>query len=350
MPNPPRASEPDQPLRVLLDVPKSSWPGNPYVELLVNHIPADIEVLGYRHELALEGDYDVVHLHWPEHRLAGPDEAERKRKRELYRSWMRRLRDGGIPVVRTRHNRAPHDRKVLVDRRLLRRFKPLVRGQVWLTESSMAEAGVTPSPTEAVIPHGDFKPWIASVRPDVDTSRTPSGRIRLASFGTLKPYKNLEEAIAAVAASDAFSLTIAGNGRDPGYVASLTALADAADNVEVHDGHLPDDELLDLILGSDAVVAAYKNFYNSSVAFLALSLDRPVIVPDGPMTRELRDEFGAEWIGLYDGPLTPEGLRQAWLTVAGHEGTPTWSPQRAWPTIGQAHADLYRQVANRPAF
>jgi beta-1,4-mannosyltransferase len=343
----PQPSAPGKPLRVLLDVPKSSWPGNPYVELLVEHIPGDIEILGYRQEVALEGDYDVVHLHWPEHRLAGPDLRERLRKRRIYRRWMRRLREHQIPVVRTRHNRTPHDRKGAVDRRLLEKIKPLIRGQVWLTPSSMAEADVGPSPNEVVIPHGDFRPWIATVRPDVDTSRTASGRIRLASFGALKPYKNLEGVIAVVRDSDDFSLTVAGNGRDPGYVASLTSLARDADNVEVHDGHLPDNELIDLVLGSDAVVAAYKDFYNSSVTFLALSLDRPVIVPDGPMTRELRDEFGAEWVGLYEGPLTPDGLRQAWQAIAGHEGSPTWSPQRAWPTIGRAHADLYRQVADR---
>lgn len=332
---------------MLLDVPKGSWPGNPYVDLLINHLPADIEVLGYRQETALEGEYDVVHLHWPEHRLSGHNLRERMRKRRIFLQWMRRLRKEGIPVVRTRHNRTPHDRKGIIDRRLLRLVPRVVRGQVWLTESSMREAGVSPSATEVFISHGEFAPWISRVRPGIDTSRTPSQPIRLASFGGLKPYKNLEEVIAAVAGSDDFSLVVAGTARNQAYVDSLAALAADAGNVELRNEHLPDDDLIDLVLGSDAVIVAYKEFYNSGVVFLSLGLDRPVIVPDGPMTRELRDEFGAEWVGLYDAPLTHAGLERAWRDVATRQGSPAWSPQRAWPRIGRAHADLYRTVSGR---
>jgi beta-1,4-mannosyltransferase len=229
----------------------------------------------------------------------------------------------------------------------LRRVPRLIGSRIWLTAASMEEAGVAPSTHDVLIPHGNYLPWIAETRPGVVTTSKPSGSVRLLSFGALRPYKNVEETIAAVAASDGFSLLAAGGGRDEGYIAELISLAGGADNVEVRHGQVPDEELIDLILEADAVVASYKDFYNSGVAFLALSLDRPVIVPDGPMTRELREEFGAAWIGLYDPPLTPDGLRQAWDAVASHPPAVVWSPERAWPNVSRAHADLYRRVAGR---
>jgi beta-1,4-mannosyltransferase len=263
-------------------------------------------------------------------------------KRTWFALWMLRVRITRIPVVRTRHNLEPHDGTTGVEGLLLRSLTSLSRGDVWLSDSSRAQAGVDPGPRNVVIPHGDYAPWIARIRPGVNLSRTPGPTVRLVGLGAIKRYKNFEEAIVGVSGCEDFTLTIAGNDSDHAYLASLQSLAAETNNVVVQPGRLEDGPLIDLALASDATLLTYESLYNSGVVFLALSLGRPVIARDGPMTRELRDEYGPEWIGLYEGRLTPAGLRAAWKSVAPSHAVPIGSPQRAWPQIAREHERLYR--------
>jgi len=51
-------------------------------------------------------------------------------------------------------------------------------------------------------------------------------------------------------------------------------------------------------------VLNYQRVTNSGAALLALSLDRPVILPETPVFRELRDEVGGDWVFLFqDDPM-----------------------------------------------
>ena len=114
-------------------------------------------------------------------------------------------------------------------------------------------------------------------------------------------------------------MSIMGASADPDYTASIADLAARADNVNLVVGRVADQDLIDEVLAADAVLLTYRDLYNSGVVFLALSLGRPVIVRDGPAARELQREYGPEWVGTYEGPLTSDGLRRAWHSVAGRQ-------------------------------
>lgn len=82
------------------------------------------------------------------------------------------------------------------------------------------------------------------------------------------------------------------------------------------------------------------------VLYLALSLDRPVLVRASELTRRLADRVGPGWITLYEGTLTAEAIDSA---VAGLRATPpSGSPQLDGPDLegaAQMYAKVFREAA-----
>jgi hypothetical protein len=58
-------------------------------------------------------------------------------------------------------------------------------------------------------------------------------------------------------------------------------------------------------------VLPYKEILNSGSAILALSFDRPILVPALGTLTELRNRVGVDWVRIYEGELTPEKIRDA---------------------------------------
>src|SRR6185295_18271096 len=74
---------------------------------------------------------------------------------------------------------------------------------------------------------------------------------------------------------------------------------------DVRTDPLPEAELEQAIDGGDAVVLSYRDVLNSGATFLALSRNRPVLAPRLGSLPELHERVGADWLSLYEGPLTP---------------------------------------------
>lgn len=82
--------------------------------------------------------------------------------------------------------------------------------------------------------------------------------------------------------------------------------------VSLIDGDLSDSaRLMELTQAEIVVVAAPDTYESMRVILLALSLDRPVLVEETPLTRAIADEVGGGWVRLHDGRLTAEGLELA---------------------------------------
>ncbi len=61
-------------------------------------------------------------------------------------------------------------------------------------------------------------------------------------------------------------------------------------------GFAPDADLVREISMSEMVVLPYRFMHNSGAVLLALSLDRPVLVPDNEVNRLLEIEVGSDWV------------------------------------------------------
>jgi glycosyltransferase involved in cell wall biosynthesis len=264
---------------------------------------------------------DVVHLQW----LAWP---------RLDRTVLR-LR---APAVFTAHDLLPRRSASERDlwRRLFGRFAAIVvhseRGR-----GVLAEIGV-PEERLHVIAHPVFPS---------DPLRADDGHTLLA-LGVIRPYKGLQDAIAATKRLDGARLLVVGDPLEP--VEPYRVLA--GDRAEWRLGYLPDSEL-DRALGETTVaVFPYRAELDQSGALLrALGAGVPAVVYDvGGLAEPVR-AFGAGRVvpaGDVEGLAAAAGelLGDAAALESAREGARQARAELTWDRAAAAHLELYREIAS----
>ncbi|MFT4259263.1 glycosyltransferase [Microbacterium sp.] len=301
-----------------------------------------IEILFFSWRRALFGLYDIFHLHWPEgllRRGSGPA--------ALFSYWrvralIMRLKRCRIPVVYTVHNVAPHED--WGDGRLnkvVHGFEALTRAEIHL----VPEPDRKPVAPAAVIPHGNYHEAFAP-HPRLEME---AGRCLF--FGLIRPYKGVEELVSAFDELDdnSASLRIVGKVMDNRLREAIVRSTQRDGRVTARFGFVSDAELVGEVSQSQLVILPYRNLHSSGVAIVALSLSRPILVPDSATTRALRDEVGSEWVQIFTPPVSADDIHRA-LQVVGdtpRDSSPDLSA-RSWEKIRYEHAKLYRAVLDRP--
>ncbi|MFE7845380.1 glycosyltransferase [Microbacterium sp. NPDC057407] len=312
---------------------------NPYIVMLQDALrrTPGIEHVPFSWRTALLGRYDVFHVHWGDTLLAGRNAATRAGKRAALAVLLGRLTFTRTPVVRTVHNiTSPQGTRV--DVALLRALERRTTLRIRLSPTTPDPPGV-PS---VLILHGHYRDWFATMQ---KKEAAPS---RLAYVGLIKPYKGVEQLLAAfedaAAQREELRLTIAGRAADPDLRASILAAADRLPSLDTDLRYVSEEEFVEIVSGASAVVLPYRHMHNSGSALAALSLDRPILVPENETTRLLADEVGSEWVHFFAEDLTADALiGVADATAAGMAGRPDLSG-REWDAAGSAHADAYRQA------
>lgn len=286
----------------------------------------------WRH--ALLGRYDLFHSHWPEH-LLGPEDSRWAALRwALVRALLVRLRLTRTPVVSTIHNRQPHDRAVTP------RLSHLSRA---LDARTAVEIHLVPEPDRRSaatatfhIPHGDYRDAFA------EYAREQAVPGRIITFGLLKRYKGIERLLDVFARipDDTLTLRIVGEPSDPSTVAAIESAASSDTRVSRHLAFVSDEQLVQEVTRSEIVVLPYVELHSSGAALVALSLDRPVLIPESDTAIALREEVGEEWVSVFTPPLTADALRAA-LDSSGRGGHPDLRA-RVWTRVRQAHTEAYR--------
>lgn len=267
--------------------------------------------------------WDVVHLHWPDAALNSRNVfvAALRAAHLLARVLYTKLR--GAKIVWTVHNlRAHHSAHARLEAWLWRAFVPLVDGAISLSHSGRELArqkfpGLARK-ADFVIPHGHYRDCYEN---DYSQSAArlqlglPPERPVIAFVGQIKTYKNIPALLHAFLekkeADSAASLLIAGQPGSAGLAAELIAIANGRDDVHFRFGHIAETEMQLPLNACNLAVFPYRDILNSGSAILALSFDRPVLVPAKGAMAELRDMVGAEWVMTYEGKLTDEVLREA---------------------------------------
>lgn len=338
-----RRSRPaDQPIRVLLSVRESATKINPFVTLLVDALRQEgqVEVEFFSWPAAFAGHYDVFHIHWPEAVTRGPSRFQRAASLVLSSLLLLRLRLTNTGVVRTAHNLTPHESGWPGERQILHAYDRATTE--WITLNRH-----TPVPEHGrrtVIPHGHYRDWYRVGAP------TSSAERSLLYFGLVRSYKGVDTLATAFSQSREladYRLRILGKPDPSGVSPELERLIDGDSRIEPDFRYVPDDVLATAIAESSLVVLPYRKMHNSGAVLLALSLHTPVLVPDNPITRDLREEFGGEVVKLFSGELTSDSLSTAVAELAkGGVAAPIDMTSRDWTTIALAHADVYRKAAS----
>jgi glycosyltransferase involved in cell wall biosynthesis len=259
---------------------------------------------------------DVLHMQW----LAAPE-----LDRVLFRAR--------VPSVFTAHDLLPRRtaRKRELWSSLLQRFDRVVvhseRGR-----ESLSELGVHAT----VIPH----PVYPSDPPRADDGRT------LLCLGTIRPYKGLEDAIAAAKRIDGARLLVAG---DP--VESVNGLrAEAGELAEWRLGYLPQTELERALGEATVALFPYRPELDQSGALLqALGAGVPAVAYDVGGIAEPIERFGAGRIvqpGDVDGlaVAATELLDDPAALEAARAGARRARAELTWKAAADAHLRLYREL------
>ncbi|MQA32809.1 glycosyltransferase [Modestobacter roseus] len=328
-----------RPLTVLQSFPEPRPTTNPYVVMLrsaLDDLPG-VEVLTFSWRRALTARYDVVHAHWPEILVDGRDPGRRFVRQALFVLLLLRLRVTRTPLVRTVHN-------LELPQGLSRRQSVLLRWaqrrttlRIRINETTALDDG---TPVATVV-HGHYRDWYAEhPRREVQPGR-------LAFVGQVRRYKGVDRLVEAFrSVEDAtLRLRIAGRPTSGELADELRAGAAADPRISLSLDFLPDAELVAEISAAELVVLPYREMHNSGGALAALSLGRPVLVPDNLVNRRLAEEVGAEWVLTFDGPLTGQALAAAVsrLRAMPPAGRPDLS-RREWDDAGRAHVAAYRQA------
>lgn len=302
---------------------------------------------------------DVIHLHWPDLSfLSGPRLYRHVCRLALFYGSLALSRRRGTVLVWTVHNVAAHEERstarlrALNDRLLLKN----VDGIISLTEQGITSARtaypeLADVPAE-VIPHGHYRDSYAfgigrteaRVRLGLDPDRPV-----IASVGQIRRYKNVPHLIRTFRESgvDA-TLLIAGKISPPELEAEIREAARGDDRIVIDARFLPDDDIVAALAAADLVILPYARIQNSGSAILAVSADRPVLVPQLGAMRELQEQLGDEWVRLFEGDLTADELTRAleWSVASGRSERADLRPL-AWDAIAAQTIAAYRKILAR---
>jgi beta-1,4-mannosyltransferase len=342
-------------MRVLIFPNDKSAIGNPYCDLLYGNMQTHgVVVEPFSMSRALFGSWDIFHLHWPEYYLSTPPLKATIGTLGLLFSivW---LRFRGTRIVWTAHNLHSHNlRYPKIERRFWSVLTTLLDGYIALSDASAVQARATfpalQSKTLAVIPHGDYRGTYPATATKTDSRKklglSNSEKVVL-FFGGISPYKNVPHLIETFQQLNlrGATLVVAGRPATPNDKKEVLAAVQQNTRVQLHLKRIPVEDVQTFFAAADLVALPFQEIMNSGSAILALSFDRPALVPNRGSLPELQRQVGAEWIRTFQGELSPDKLRSAieWAADTDRPEHPDLSAF-AWPTIARDTISLYEKL------
>lgn len=336
-------------IRILSSPGRCEVGANPFVRMLLESYGDNVTLIHFSWWSAFSGSYDILHLHWPERVMRGSGGIKKHIKPLLFLALIIRNKVRNVPMLWTVHNDEPHEPGSSLDAAVFAKWVKSVTHKVYLSEWAASHDAFPPEHSSVIL-HGHYRPILHhEYRPD-ETSGSFDGRLLF--FGFLRPYKGIESLIDAFGAMDSrlrgsdATLRIVGKAVSPMYGAALRAQASPWSTIEVEDKFLADRALEDEITAADLVVLPYSKMYNSGAVLLALSIGRPVLVPESPTMKEIQAEIGDNWLRTFAGPLSSNQLAKeiTWLSARGPVQRPAFIG-REWPAIGAAYNALFVRLA-----
>ncbi len=329
----------DKPLRVLESVSELKPTTNPYITQLIDALRRrdDTDVTLFDFRTAVFGRYDVFHVHWPEVTFGGAKPAGRALRRLLTEVLMLRLALTRTPIVRTWHNTERPEGLSRWDYRLLDLFDRRTRAVIRLNDVTAPSLDV---PVHTV-PLGHYRAWFAAH----PASAAVPGRV--AYVGLIRRYKGVEALIEAFRSVTTPGATLAVSGRPSNaeLASTLRELAAPDERATVRLEFLDDADFVTEVTSASLVVLPFVHMHNSSTVLAALSLERPVLVPDNEVNRRLSAEVGEGWIHTYDGELDAADIERA-LDAPAPQAPPRFV-SRDWDDSARLHVDAFRAASGR---
>jgi glycosyltransferase involved in cell wall biosynthesis len=331
---------------------------NPYNALLYESMtPLVGRISEYAPLGAMPAGVDVFHVHWPDRVMIGGSFPRRLARSLVFLARLAWAKAGGTKVVWTVHNLKPHEpASFAISAFFWPIFIRLLNGAIYLSEASRVLAHnyhpALRTKRSAVIPHGHYRPMIASAGglPDRRTARDalelPRDGFVFLYFGQIRDYKNLPRLIDAFAALSRpeVTLLIVGSTVEGGLLAEECRQAAGGNlNIRFDFRHVPDEMLLKYLAASNMAILPYREVLNSGSVLMALSANRPVVAPKSGSIAEIANEVGTAWMHCYDGDFTESVLLDAIEMHAPESAGPDLTSYD-WQSIAQKTTEFYRSL------
>lgn len=311
-----------------------------YVDHMVGAAPPGVTVLTFSWLRAVFGAYDVLHVHWPELLVEQRNPVGRLAKVALAYTLLLRLELTETPVVRTVHDVPSREPGARVARSFLDSLDRRTTFWIRLDRTTPLPPGVRAE----TIPHGHYR----SVFPPDPRTRAEQGR--LVQLGLVRRHPGIERLLDVFRAVNdpVMRLTVIGPAPDPALAQHIEAAAAAYDRIEARLEHVSDEVLAREVRRAELVVLPDREMRNAGSALVALSLDRPVLVPRCAAMDGLAREVGDGWVIMFDDTLQPADLLRAMAVarMTRERGTRPHLDERDWERVGRRHADVYRKVVH----
>lgn len=213
-------------------------------------------------------------------------------------------------------------------RAMLRLLMPLVDGFVIHSEADReplrAAHRVGPRPV-SIVRLGPFGQYEAA--PGTALREAPPEAVNLMYFGTIRPYKGLEDLVRAFDAlpdPSRFWLTVVGETWEGWTLpAELIAASPNRARMTFVNSYVPDEQASRWLAGADALVLPYHRSSASGPLHVGMALGLPIVVTDVPALAEAASGYaGATFVSPHD----VDGLRDAVLRLGPRRGEPYADP------------------------
>jgi len=295
---------------------------NPYNWLLYSHMENEAaQVDEFSVGRLISRQYMVWHIHWPDTPFTRPQPTKMLLDAAGLIFLLCIAKIKGIKIVWTVHNLRAHERFYpLIENWFWRIFMRFLDGYISLSETGQRSAlEHFPKLQQIlgfVIPHGHYR----DVYPDHATQEearfqlgiSPTARV-ITFVGHIRPYKNVPQLVRTfrnIADPEAV-LLIAGKPGLPELAREIEIAASEDQRVKFFLEHIPENDMQLYLRAANLVILPYADILNSGSALLALSFDRPVLIPRRGSMGELQAFAGEEWVKTYIGELTPEKIQEA---------------------------------------
>ncbi|MEM9806505.1 MAG: glycosyltransferase [Cyanobacteria bacterium P01_D01_bin.56] len=341
----------------------AAWPAysyrekNPYTSLLYEAIEegGEVQISEFKVRQALAQPYDLLHVHWPDIVLKGVPIWKAYVyviKLFLVFSWLK-LR--GTKLIWTIHNLKSHEQNFpLLEHWFMSWFIDCVDGVIALSRPAlMAAVECYPKlhcKPSVVTPHGHYKTIYPNHINQVESRKTfnlqETGDFVCLFLGQIRTYKNVPHLIHCFRSlnQENIRLIVAGKPDSETLKQCLIEAAGGDRRIQLNLEFIPDQDVQRFMNAADLVVLPYQEILNSGSAVLALSFNKPLLVPDRGSFIDLKASVGQDWLLTYTGELTATDLEQAvqWATGKNRSTAPLSNLE--WDTIAQQTIQFYRQV------
>lgn len=326
-----------EPLKVMFSTGPDGPRTNPFIPLLKQAVAPQVVAYPFSWGRFLTARYDLLHVHWLEEILRGRNRFNQSVKPLLFALGLVIALITRRRIVSTVHNLKPHEPVSGLQDLAYKFYEAVQPRRIFL--SRVRNDGFN-AERDVLIPHGHYRPLLNG-----RTSASSAGSsVDYLTFGRVKPYKGITGLLAAVEGVEA-TFRIVGSCDDAATRANLHTTASRLSNLTVLLDYVSDDELLHELASARVALLPYGDMYNSGAVLLALSVGRPVVVPDTETNRQLRDEVGHGWMHLYSGRFDAGSLPDIdSLVVAIADKSPKLA-LREWDVIGRQHVAFYREVS-----